>query len=106
MKRVLEEQDRVMTNQAQEIDERQNEIETLSTELQTWQERCSFAEKELDRKKTEIANFKQQTSAANEENKRWDTMTEEINKLKVPTKYELVEILLPSFFKATHRNPS
>ena len=37
MKRVLDEQDAVMANQAQEIEERQNEIESLCAELQTWQ---------------------------------------------------------------------
>ena len=83
MKQVLEEQDRVMATQAQEIDERQSEIETLSTELQTWQDKCSFAEKEVERKKTEIANLKEKTLMANEENKRWDKMAEEIEKLKV-----------------------
>ena len=72
-----------MTTQAQEIDERQSEIETLTNELQTWQEKCSFAEKEVERKKTEIATLKEKTVIVNEENKRSDNMSEEIERLKV-----------------------
>ena len=83
MKRVLDEQDAVMANQAQEIEERQNEIESLCTELQTWQEKCSFAEKELERKKTEISSLKEQTMTASEENKRLETLSEEVVKMKV-----------------------
>ena len=83
MKRVLDEQDAVMANQAQEIEERQNEIESLCTELQTWQEKCSFAEKELDRRKTEISSLKEQTMTASEENKRLEKLSEEIEKMKV-----------------------
>ena len=81
MKQVLEEQDRIMTGQAQAIDERQNEIETLSAELQTWQEKCYFSEKELEKKKTEIASLKQQTLAASEEKKRLEKMDHEMQKL-------------------------
>ncbi|XP_067050248.1 kinesin-like protein KIF20B [Acropora muricata] len=82
MKQVLDEQDAVMANQAQEIEERQNEIESLCTELQTWQEKCSFAEKELDRRKTEISSLKEQTMTASEENKRLEKLSEEIEKMK------------------------
>ncbi|XP_068755387.1 kinesin-like protein KIF20B [Montipora capricornis] len=82
MKRVLEEQDDVMANQAQEIDDRQAEIKSLSSELHTWREKCSFAEKELERKKTEIANLKEETLTFCEENKRLDKLSEEIKKLK------------------------
>ena len=83
MKRVLEEQDDVMANQAQEIDDRQAEIKSLSSEMHTWREKCSFAEKELERKKTEIANLKEETLTFCEENKRLDKLSEEIKKLKV-----------------------
>ncbi|XP_015764855.1 PREDICTED: kinesin-like protein KIF20B [Acropora digitifera] len=82
MKQVLDEQDAVMANQAQEIEERQNEIESLCTELQTWQEKCSFAEKELDRRKTEISSLKEQTMTTSEENKRLEKLSEEIEKMK------------------------
>ena len=47
-----------MTGQAQAIDGRQGEIKSLSTELQILQEKCSFTEKELERKKSEIANLR------------------------------------------------
>ena len=82
LKQVLEEQDGIMTSQAQAIDERQNEIESLSTELQSWQEQCAFANKELEKKKSEIACLKQQTITASEEKKRAEKMAEEIEKLK------------------------
>ena len=57
LKKVLQEQDLIMTGQAQAIDERQSEIKSLSTELQILQEKCSFTEKELERKKSEFADI-------------------------------------------------
>ena len=71
-----------MSGQAQAIDERQSELETLSTDLQILQEKCSFAEKELERKKSEIAYLKQQTLSASEERKLFEKMEEEMKKLK------------------------
>ena len=82
LKKVLQEQDLIMTGQAQAIDERQSEIETLSTELQILQEKCSFTEKELEKKKSEIANLKQQTLSAGTERKLFEKMEEEMKKLK------------------------
>ena len=67
-----------MSRQAQAIDERQSEIETLSTDLQILQENCSFAEKQLEKKKSEIANLKQQTLSASEEGKLFEKMEEEL----------------------------
>ena len=71
-----------MSRQAQAIDERQSEIETLSTDLQILQENCSFAEKQLEKKKSEIANLKQQTLSNSEERKLFEKMEEELKKLK------------------------
>ena len=100
MKQVLDEQDAVMANQAQEIEERQNEIESLCTELQTWQEKCSFAEKELDRRKTEISSLKEQTMTASEENKRLEKLSEEIEKMKVRvSSYTYVRLRLVLFIR-------
>ena len=100
MKQVLDEQDAVMANQAQEIEERQNEIESLCTELQTWQEKCSFAEKELDRRKTEISSLKEQTMTASEENKRLEKLSEEIEKMKVRvSSYTYVRLRLVFFIR-------
>ena len=82
LKKVLQEQDLIMTGQAQAIDERQSEIETLSTELQILQEKCSFTERELEKKKSEIANLKQQTLSASEERKLFEKMEDEMKKLK------------------------
>lgn len=79
---MLEEQDCIATEQARAIDERQSEIESLSTELQTWQEKCSFTSKELEKKKAEIASLKQQTVIVGEEKERLEKMADEIEKLK------------------------
>ncbi|PFX34646.1 Nuclear migration protein nudC [Stylophora pistillata] len=66
LKKVLEEQDIILAEQGQALDERQGELETLSTELQTWQEKNAFATKELDIKKKEITNLKNQAMAASD----------------------------------------
>lgn len=70
LKKVLEEQDGILAEQGRALDERQGELETLSTELQTWQEKCTLATKELEKKKEEITNLKKQALVATDANKR------------------------------------
>lgn len=66
LKKVLEERDIILAEQGQTLDERQGELETLYTELQTWQEKCALATKALNIKKKGITSLKNQAMTASD----------------------------------------
>ena len=61
------------------MDERQNEIETLTTELQSWQEKCALTSKELEKKKVEISGVKKQAFVAGDEKKRLESQMKDMS---------------------------
>ena len=79
LQKVLMEQDHTLTEQGQALDERQNEIETLTTELQGWQEKCDLTTKELEKKKEEISGVKKQALVESEENKRLESQMKDLS---------------------------
>ena len=79
LQKVLEEQDHTLTEQGQALDERQNEIETLTTELQGWQEKCALTTRELEKKKEEISSVKKQALVESEETKRLESRMKEMS---------------------------
>lgn len=79
LQKVLEEQDRTLTEQGQALDERQNEIETLTTELQVWQEKCALTTRELEKKKEEISGVKKQAFVASDEKKRLESQMKDMS---------------------------
>ena len=54
--------------------------------------KCSFTEKELERKKSEFANLKQQTLSTREERKLFEKMEEEMKKLEDDHSYLVAQL--------------
>lgn len=68
-----------MTEQGQALDERQNELETLTTELQGWQEKCALTTRDLEKKKEEISSVKKQALVASDENRRLESRMKDMS---------------------------
>ena len=79
LKQLLEEQDRIMSEQAQALDERQSEIETLTTEVESWKQKCSLTSKYLDKRQAEIKDLQSQASVVTEEKGRLETQLKELS---------------------------
>lgn len=75
-----------MTEQGQALDERQSEIETLTTELQGWQEKCSLTARELEKKKEEISGVKRQALVTSDEKKRLESQMKDMSSKQESTK--------------------
>ena len=78
LQKVLEEQDCTLTERGQALDERQNELETLTAELQDWQEKYTLTRRELEKKKEDISVVKKQASVASDERKRLESQMKDM----------------------------